>query len=78
MHNYERNLIRCSWSQDAEYVAAGSSDRSVLVWDVNSRHLLYRLPGHNGSVNDVGFHPTEPIILSASSDQKMYLGEIAL
>ena len=23
--------------------------------------LVYKLPGHNGSVNDVDFHPKEPI-----------------
>jgi Prp8 binding protein len=38
--------------------------------------LLYRLPGHAGCVNEVHFHPTEPIIVSAGDDKKMYLGEI--
>ena len=36
----------------------------------------YKLPGHNGSVNEVSFHPKEPIIASAGSDKKIYLGEI--
>jgi len=38
--------------------------------------LVYELPGHTGSVNAVDFHPDEPIILSGSSDKKIYLGEI--
>ena len=37
--------------------------------------MLYKLPGHLGSVNDVDFHSVEPIILSASSDKQIYLGE---
>lgn len=75
-HNFERNLLRCGWSPDGNRVSAGSSDRSVYVWDVPTQRILYKLPGHNGSVNDIDFHQNEPIILSGSSDKTMYLGEI--
>ena len=33
------------------------------------------IAGHLGSVNDVDFHRVEPIVLSASSDKQIYLGE---
>ena len=75
-HNFEKNLLRCSWSPDGNMVAAGSSDRHVYVWDVPTKRILYKLPGHNGSVNEVVFHPQEPIILSCSSDKTLFLGEI--
>ena len=35
--------------------------RFVYVWDTVTKKILYKLPGHNGSVNDVDFHPSEPI-----------------
>lgn len=57
-------------------MTAGSADRHVYIWDVASRRILYKLPGHKGSVNEVVFHPKEPIVLSASSDKTLYLGEI--
>ncbi|XP_065830452.1 U5 small nuclear ribonucleoprotein 40 kDa protein-like [Oscarella lobularis] len=75
-HNFEKNLIRCSWSPNGSKIASGSADRMVLVWDTTTRQILYRLPGHAGSVNDVDFHPKEPIILSCSSDKNVYLGEL--
>lgn len=75
-HNFEKNLLRCAWSPDGTKVSGGSADRYVYIWDTTSRRIMYKLPGHNGSVNDVDFHPTEPIILSASSDKTLYLGEI--
>lgn len=75
-HNFEKNLLRCAWSQDGSKVSAGSSDRFLYVWDTTSRRVLYKLPGHIGSVNDVDFHPNEPIVLSVSSDKQIYLGEI--
>ena len=44
------------------------SIRFVYVWDVNSRSLQYKLPGHMGSVNEVQFYPDskEPISESLS------------
>ncbi|KAJ8868044.1 hypothetical protein PR048_031853 [Dryococelus australis] len=74
-HNFEKNLLRCSWSPDGSKVSAGSADRFVYVWDTTTRRIMYKLPGHNGSVNDVDFHPSEPVLLSGSSDKSLYLGE---
>lgn len=75
-HNFEKNLLKCAWSKDGTMVSAGSSDRFVYIWDVNSKKTLYKLPGHNGSVNDIDFHPKEAIILSCSSDKTLYMGEL--
>lgn len=58
----EKNLIRASWDPAGEKIATGSGDRSVVVWDAKSGKLLYKLPGHKGTVNDVRFSPNnEPI-----------------
>jgi Prp8 binding protein len=38
---------------------------------------LYVLPGHNGCVNSVIFHPKEHVIASASSDKTILVGELS-
>ena len=50
-----------AWAPDGSKITAGSGDRFVYIWDTTSRHILYKLPGHTGSVNEVDFHPLEPI-----------------
>lgn len=75
-HNFEKNLLKCSWSPDGRYITAGSADRFVYVWDTVTQKILYKLPGHQSSVNDVDFHPVEPILMSCGSDKKIYLGEL--
>ena len=58
----DRNLIRAAWDSKGERIAAGSGDRTAVVWDARSGKLLYKLPGHKGTVNDVRFAPgDEPI-----------------
>ncbi|EPR61158.1 U5 snRNP-specific protein [Toxoplasma gondii GAB2-2007-GAL-DOM2] len=87
-HNFEKNLLRVCWSADEQFCSAGSADRYVCVWSMEevlrekgvgagTSPLLYRLPGHSGSVNDVCFHPTEPVIASASSDRTVFMGELS-
>lgn len=75
-HGFQKMLIRGGWSPDGERIACGSADRNVYVWDFETTTLQYALPGHKGSVNEVALSPTEPIVVSASSDNTLYLGEI--
>jgi Prp8 binding protein len=71
-----KNLLRVAWSPDGLLVSAGSSDKFLYIWEAQTAKIAYKLPGHLGSVNDVDFHPNEPIIASGSSDRKVYLGEL--
>jgi Prp8 binding protein len=78
-HDLEQNLLRCAWSPDGLRVAAGSADKTLNVWEAATGRLLYRLPGHQGAVTDVDFHPNpaEPIVVSASTDKTLFLGEMS-
>lgn len=58
----EKNLLKASWDPTGQRIAAGSGDRSVVIWETRTSKLLYKLPGHRGAVNDVRFAPGgEPI-----------------
>ncbi|KAI0692561.1 WD40 repeat-like protein [Cytidiella melzeri] len=75
---FENTLLRGSWSRndDGKRVGVGGADRTVCIWDVDTGKILYKLPGHKGTVTAVDFHPKEPIILTGSKDGTMLLGEI--
>lgn len=66
-HNFEKNLLKCAWSKDGKRISCGSGDRFVYIWETHTRKIQYKLPGHNGSVNDVVFHPNEPISRSIAA-----------
>ncbi|KAJ3112540.1 hypothetical protein HK098_008041, partial [Nowakowskiella sp. JEL0407] len=75
-HGMEKNLLRPCWSPDESFIVAGAADRSVVVWNVKKAQIAYKLPGHKGCVNEVDWHPREPIIASCSSDRTIFIGEI--
>lgn len=72
MHNFEKLLLRCSFSAKGDKVGAGSADATACVWKVSSSELLYKLPGHKGAVREVAFHPTQSIIASCSSIKQTF------
>lgn len=56
---FEQTLIRCAWSRhdNGGRIAVGGGDRTVTVWEVETGKILYKLPGHKGTVTGVDFHP---------------------
>mmetsp|Transcript_6019 Transcript_6019/g.9563 ORF Transcript_6019/g.9563 Transcript_6019/m.9563 type:complete len:385 (-) Transcript_6019:598-1752(-) len=75
-HNLSRLLIKANWGDQDRKVVSGSSDKMVYIFDAKTGKMEYKLPGHSGSVNEVDFHPKESIIVSCSSDKKLFLGEL--
>lgn len=55
----DKYLIRATWDTHGKRIAAGSGDRSVVIWEASTGRLLQKLPGHKGSVNDVRFAPND-------------------
>lgn len=51
------------------FVASGSEDGNVVLWDVSSKNVLQRLEGHTDTVLAVDTHPTERVIVSAGLDR---------
>ncbi|GJJ15123.1 hypothetical protein Clacol_009398 [Clathrus columnatus] len=75
---FENTLLRGAWSKDdgGQRVGVGGADRTVTIWEVDSGKILYKLPGHKGTVTCVDFHPKEPIVLTGSKDGTMLVGEL--
>jgi Prp8 binding protein len=76
-HSAEKGLLRAAWSGDGRWVSGGSADAAVHVWEASSGAPAYRLPGHEGAVHAVAFHPTDPVLASAGADTNIFLGELA-
>lgn len=56
---FEQVLSKCAWSKSdgGARVAVGGGDRAVTIWDVETGRILYKLPGHKGTVTCCDFHP---------------------
>ena len=51
------------------FIASGSEDGSIYLWNVSSKELLQKLEGHADTVLGVDTHPKEQSMVSCSLDR---------
>lgn len=62
-------------------VAAGSLDKSVRVWDINTGNVVGRLDGpdgHKDSVYSVAFSPDGECLVSGSLDKTIKMWQLSV
>lgn len=75
MGSQHQFLTRASFSNDDVYIGLGSEDYSMIMWGTASRRMVNKLPGHESSVIDVDFHPSESIVLSSGANGDIIVRE---
>ena len=75
-HGYDQNLLRSTWNRNQKWVAAGSSDNSLYVWNSTNRQIKMKLGGHEAVINDVKFSPVANVVASCSNDKTVILTEL--
>jgi len=64
------------FSKDGKYIACGSSDNSVRVWEFETGKLIHMITGHQYSVYDLVITPDSRFIISISFDSTIKIWEI--
>ena len=49
-------------------LATGSNDRTVKIWNIDTKECIKTLKGHASNVTSVAFHPTNPTLLAPGSE----------
>jgi len=68
-HAQERYYIKAIFGgHDQFFVASGSEDAIIYIWNKNTEVLINKLPGHTSMVNCIAWSPTDPSLLVSGSD----------
>ena len=65
-----------SISNDEKLIAGGSTDKTIKIWDLETKNIQKTLKGHSDWVNSVYFSPDRKMILSGSYDKTIKLWNI--
>ena len=76
-HDSYAAIFSVAISPDGQYVAAGSMDAVVRIWDVSTGQLVERLRGHRGSVRSIAFTPDGKGLVSGSWDNTLKFWDLS-
>ena len=74
--NVDAGMTSVAISPDARFVAAGSLNTVVHIWDVSTGTLVERLRGHSDAVYSVAFTPDGKGLVSGSLDKTLKYWEL--
>ncbi|KAF2538309.1 hypothetical protein F2Q68_00020037 [Brassica cretica] len=70
-HRQSKYVIRsCFGGLDSSFIASGSEDSQVYIWNVKNKKPLEVLSGHSMTVNCVSWNPRNPLMLASASDDQ--------
>mmetsp|Transcript_39442 Transcript_39442/g.29132 ORF Transcript_39442/g.29132 Transcript_39442/m.29132 type:complete len:104 (+) Transcript_39442:1157-1468(+) len=60
-----------------DYLASGSRDKTIKIWEVKGGRCVLTLSGHDNWVNDLAFHPNGRFLLSVSDDKSIRIWDLS-
>ncbi|KAJ1650402.1 hypothetical protein IWQ61_008789 [Dispira simplex] len=71
-HSHGNYVLRpCFVGSDGAYLACGSEDGRVCIWNRRTGKLLESLAGHKKTINTIAWHPSNARQFATASDDKM-------
>ncbi|HEX3148140.1 MAG TPA: WD40 repeat domain-containing protein [Gemmataceae bacterium] len=80
LEGHTQNVTALAVSQDGKFLATGSSDKTIRLWDMTgtSARLARVYQGHSEEVASLAFSPDGQTLASGSNDQSVRLWRVSL
>ena len=74
---HTHDVLTVAFSPDGKYLASGSGDRTIRLWDIQHGSLIRTFSGHTNGVRSVAFSPDGKYLASGSRDKTVRLWSLA-
>ena len=76
LEGHQNSVHAIAFSPDGQWLASGSWDKTVKLWNVRTNSEIYTLKGHKDSVYAVDFSPDGQLVASSSLDRTIKLWHV--
>ncbi len=74
---HELAVLTVAVSPDSNYLATGSRDKTVKLWELSTGREVRSFLGHSASINQVDFSSDGNYLISANGDASIKIWEVA-
>ncbi|HEY3405814.1 MAG TPA: caspase family protein [Ohtaekwangia sp.] len=74
---HELAVLTVAVSPDSNFVATGSKDKSIKLWEIKTGREVRSYLGHEMTVNNVRFSPDGKLLISGSNDKTVRIWDVA-
>ena len=64
-------------SKDGKWMATGSADNSLIIWDTETYQVIRKIEVHKGQVTTLDFSPDSKTLISGSADKSLRLWDLS-
>ncbi|MEM9953114.1 MAG: protein kinase [Chloroflexota bacterium] len=68
LENHTDTVTALAISADGRWIATGSEDLTVILWDGDTQSVVHQLTGHRGIISDLAFSPDNRQLVSVAND----------
>lgn len=76
LEGHYNSVLSATYSPDGKYIASGSKDRTIKIWELKQGNCLQTLKGHEDFSIFASFNPNGEEIISTSFDQTIRVWKV--
>jgi len=77
LSGHSREILCIALHPGGRFLASGSRDNNVILWDLHTGKALKILEGHNDNVNFISFSPNGKFLAGASDDNYVVMWDLS-
>lgn len=76
LEGHYNSVLSATYSPDGKYIASGSKDRTIKIWELKKGNCLQTLKDHEDFSIFASFNPNGEEIISTSFDQTIRVWKV--